>query len=162
MSGFRAAVDFVIAEEGGFSADPRDSGGATKFGISQRAYPGLNIARLTRADAEAIYRRDYWDRLPAVSEPLAFFLLDFSVNAGVGRAIRCLQTAVGVKDDGAFGPVTARAVSVRPVDEVLTLLAAERARFYSQLGSRDGDVFLRGWMRRTMRAFRAALALVND
>ena len=63
MSNFDRAFRFLIGEEGGYSADPHDPGGETKFGISKRAYPQLDIKSLTLDQAKAIYRRDYWDRL---------------------------------------------------------------------------------------------------
>src|SRR5574343_326744 len=58
---FDQAFDRLIGHEGGYVFDPHDPGGETKFGISKRAYPALDIAALTLADAKAIYRRDYWD-----------------------------------------------------------------------------------------------------
>lgn len=153
---FVRAVEFVLSEEGGFSDDPRDRGGATKFGISQRAYPGLNIAKLTRDDAIAIYQRDYWDRLPTLPDDLAFLVFDFAVNAGVGRAVRLLQTAIGAKDDGWFGPKSRDQLKAFPPNELLIRFQAERARHYALLDDLD-DVYARGWMRRTMRAFYAVL-----
>jgi len=153
--GFSKAVEFVIGEEGGFTDDPRDRGGATKFGISQRAYPGLNIAKLTRDDAIHIYQRDYWDRLPSLPSPIDFLAFDFAVNAGIGRAVKCLQLAIGVKDDGNFGPVSHTKINKMAPIDVAILYQAERARHYAQID--DGQTFIRGWMRRTMRAFAAAL-----
>ena len=41
---FEQAFAIVAGEEGGLCRDPGDPGGLTKFGISQRAYPGLDIA----------------------------------------------------------------------------------------------------------------------
>ena len=57
---FLAAVERVLAEEGGYSSDPGDPGGATKFGISARAHPGVDIATLTRDAAVSIYWREWW------------------------------------------------------------------------------------------------------
>lgn len=52
-----------IDHEGGCVNHPEDPGGETKFGITKRSYPHLNIRDLTLDDARAIYRRDFWDRL---------------------------------------------------------------------------------------------------
>ena len=60
MSNFDRAFRFLIGEEGGYVNDPADPGGETKFGISKRAYPQLDIKSLTLDQAKAIYRRDYW------------------------------------------------------------------------------------------------------
>src|SRR6185312_16903801 len=61
MSFFLPAFKIVVGIEGGYSNDPRDPGGETKFGISKNAYPNLDIASLTLEQAQQIYLRDYWD-----------------------------------------------------------------------------------------------------
>ncbi|MBK8754113.1 MAG: hypothetical protein IPL99_21800 [Candidatus Competibacteraceae bacterium] len=60
MGDFKRCITPILAEEGRLSNDPHDPGGLTKYGISHRSYPNLNIAGLTLADAEGIYHRDYW------------------------------------------------------------------------------------------------------
>ncbi|KWT77357.1 glycosyl hydrolase 108 family protein [Candidatus Magnetominusculus xianensis] len=59
---YTAAVRFVLDAEGGYVNDPDDPGGETKYGISKRAYPSLDIKSLTIEDAKRLYRRDYWGR----------------------------------------------------------------------------------------------------
>jgi lysozyme family protein len=117
---FEQIFAIVVGEEGGLTTNPADpgnwSGGAvgsgvcrgSKFGISAAAYPSVDIAALTVEEARAIYQRDYWQRVGAdqVPAPLALLLFDAAVNNGVGRAVRWLQTAVGVTADGTFGPET--------------------------------------------------------
>lgn len=85
---FERAVAFVLRHEGGFTNDNRDPGGETKFGISKRAYPHLDIKGLTEAEAKEIYRRDYWDRAGcgSLDWPLCLVHFDSCVNLGVGRA----------------------------------------------------------------------------
>lgn len=87
-SDFNAAFDFVIGAEGGYVNDPKDPGGETKYGISKRAYPGLDIASLTIEQARDIYHLDYW--LPAGCESLdqakALIVFDAAVNQGVSFA----------------------------------------------------------------------------
>jgi hypothetical protein len=87
------AIQRVIQREGGYVNDPDDVGGETKFGISKNAYPKLDIANLTEAEAARIYKRDYWDRieadkLPANIREMAF---DAAVNQGVGWTRKALQ-----------------------------------------------------------------------
>jgi lysozyme family protein len=88
MSFFDQAFALVIGAEGGYVCDPRDPGGETKYGISRRAYPSLNIQSLTLDDAKAIYRRDYWAPLGLDTKPWGTALLHFdaSVNQGQGYA----------------------------------------------------------------------------
>jgi lysozyme family protein len=89
MSNFDTAFERLIGHEGDYVNHPKDPGGETKFGISKRQYPNVNIAALTLEDAKAIYRRDYWnvvggDDLPY---PIAFEVFDAGVNHGVSRSL---------------------------------------------------------------------------
>jgi len=89
------AIARVIQREGGYVNDPADIGGETKFGISKNAYPNLNIANITEAQAAEIYKRDYWDainadQLPANIREAAF---DAAVNQGVAWTKQALAQA---------------------------------------------------------------------
>lgn len=124
MTAFDKAFAIVVAAEGGFSNDPKDPGNwtgpgctgecrGTKYGISARVYPNLDIAALDMHQVEAIYRRDYWDRIKGdqLPAPVALLMFDAAVNNGVGKAIVWLQAAVGTAQDGILGPVTLAAVT---------------------------------------------------
>jgi lysozyme family protein len=94
------AIDFVISIEGGYVNDPKDPGGETKYGISKRAYPDVDIANLTAAEARQIYKRDYWDKcscddLPDGRDILVF---DTAVNMGVGVAMNFLTQSTDWQD----------------------------------------------------------------
>lgn len=145
---FDQAFERLIGHEGGYVADSRDPGGETKFGISKRAYPHLDIKALTLHDAKDIYRRDFWQRVRGDELPreFAFQALDAAVNHGIGNAVRWMQRAAGVADDGVIGPVTLAAVQrAQPADLVLRF-NAERLRFYAKLTT--FDAFGRGWVNR--------------
>jgi lysozyme family protein len=88
MSYFNAAFLLVVGAEGGYVDDPNDPGGETKYGISKREYPSLNISALTIDDAKAIYLRDYWAPLGLDAKPWGTSLLKFdaSVNQGLSYA----------------------------------------------------------------------------
>ncbi len=90
---FGRCIAFVFESEGGLSEDPNDKGGLTKYGISQRAYPNLDIRNLTRQQAELIYKVDYWHASAADSQPwpLCLIVLDTAVLHGVGRAVEWLR-----------------------------------------------------------------------
>lgn len=90
---FDACIEFVLAAEGGYVNDKYDSGGETKYGISKKSYPKVDIKNLTLDGAKAIYKKDYWlacrcDELP---EPLDIVVFDTAVNMGQGRANGFLQ-----------------------------------------------------------------------
>lgn len=109
---FNFAIERVLKVEGGYVNDPEDPGGETQWGISKRSYPNVDIKALTRDGAKAIYLSDFWLRVHADTMPdvLAFQALDFAVNSGIETAVRKLQAAAGVADDGHWGPITQAAV----------------------------------------------------
>ena len=131
---FRRALDFTLAQEGGYVHDPADPGGETKFGISKRAYPDVEIAQLTRADAAAIYHRDYWmplrgDDLPPLT---ALVLFDWAVHSGVQMVTHALQKQVGgLTVDGVAGPLTVTRVRL-----VAGTLKADKALAHALLDRR--------------------------
>ena len=145
---FDGFIDRVLSHEGGYVNLATDPGGETKFGISKRSYPNIDIKALTREEAISIYRRDFWDRVQGDKLPraVAFQCLDAAVNHGIGNAIRWLQRAAQVADDGHIGPLTlANIARSEPADLVLRF-NAERLRFYAKL--QTFDHFGRGWINR--------------
>ena len=147
MSHFHFSVQIILKHEGGFVDNPSDPGGATNHGISQRAYPNLDIKNLTARDAANIYRRDYWDvcQCEELPWPISLYVFDAGVNQGTGKAIRMLQSVLGVKQDGVLGPVTLAAIENYPGVLGADYLA-ERAVNYGQLAA--FSIFGKGWMRR--------------
>lgn len=152
MTDFNEAFNRLIAHEGGYSNHPSDPGGETMYGITKRVamshgYTG-NMRDLTREQAKAIYRTAYWGRARADEYDFAigFQLFDAAVNHGIGNAVRFLQRAVGVADDGIVGPVTLRAIRAMSVGDVVMRFNAERLDFYARLTTFTS--FGRGWTRR--------------
>ncbi|MFT4190859.1 MAG: glycosyl hydrolase 108 family protein [Comamonas sp.] len=145
---FEQAFAQVIGHEGGYVNDPRDPGGETKYGISKRAYPQLDIAGLTLADAKAIYLRDYWlrARCDQMAPGLAFDVFDFAVNSGIGTAIRHLQRALGLAEDGVVGPQTLAELARANVPALRARFSGHRLQFMSSLST--WPTFGRGWARR--------------
>ena len=86
-------MDFVLSAEGGLVDDGSDPGGLTKFGISQRAYPNLDIRELTIEGAKALYRKDYWNRFSCDKLPpgIALLVFDAAVNQGAGCPFGCFS-----------------------------------------------------------------------
>lgn len=148
---FDKAIKIVLEFEGGEVNDPRDPGGHTKYGISKRAFPEINIADLTLSQAINIYRFKYWneteiERYPAL---LRLAVFDFCVNSGRGNAIRKLQSAIGVADDGIVGPITREKLqSLNPI-EVLFRYNKERENFLRRLST--WPVYGNGWKARIDR-----------
>lgn len=150
-------IDFTLEEEGGLSNDPADPGGLTNFGISQRAYPDVDVRNLTRDGAIAIYRRDYWarihgDQLPAGVDLMVF---DMAVNAGMASSAKVLQRCLGVDADGVIGETETlpAALAADAGKLIATLRAAQLALYESLPGWHE---FGAGWGGRVAR--RAAKA----
>lgn len=157
---FDDAFERLIDHEGGYVNDPDDPGGETKFGISKRSYPWVNIKDLSRDTAKAIYKKDFWAPLGDEAHPaIKFQAFDFAVNSGIQTALRKLQSCIGVADDGHFGPVSRKALAAMPVSDVLFLYNSARLEFYAKLTTWDS--YGRGWARRVAKNLRYA-AIDNE
>ena len=149
---FETAFDLLITHEGGFSNHPNDPGGATMYGVTEtvaraEGYTGP-MQDLTLDFAKQVYRKRYWDacRCDQMPDPLRYPLFDAAVNSGPGQAIKWLQLAVGVKVDGAIGPVTQQAVNVLPAQVTRQKMVGARLRFMTNLA--NWPSFSKGWARR--------------
>lgn len=152
---FDTAFDRLISHEGGYVNNVNDPGGETKFGICKRSYPTVNIAALTVDDAKAIYKRDFWDVLGDDIHPaIKFQVFDFAVNSGIQTAIRKLQAAIGVADDGHWGPASAARLKELMPPDVIMLYVAERLDFWRKLSS--WPTFGAGWAGRAANDLRFA------
>ena len=181
----RDALDHVIGVEGGFADDPADSGGATRYGITEatarmHGYQGP-MRRLPRATAEAIYVSHWWDamRLDDVARacPLtAAELFESGVNCGISAAARWLQVALNalndggrrwpdIAEDGLVGAGTIAAVNAwarhtAAADELLaTMLNVQQGAHYLALARRreKDERFVRGWFANRVMADLALL-----
>lgn len=157
---FDEAFERLIKNEGGYQDNPNDRGNwtsgvigigelkGTNCGISAMSYPNLDIKNLKLGQIKDIYCRDFWNRFSAlkITDGLRFVLFDAAVHHGPGNAVRMLQRAVDVIDDGHIGPVTMLAVAKVAPHVLLRRFAAERLRFMAKL--RAFDRFGRGWVNR--------------
>jgi len=159
MADFNKAIDFVLANEGGYANNPADPGGETNFGISHRAYPTLDIKNLTREEAETIYQRDYWKFDDVASQRVATKLFDACVNMGPSQAVRLLQLALGgiqagpVIADGKLGPDTLAHVNAADEEKLIDEFKARLAKFYCDEAVNGSGMagFLLGWLRRAVK-----------
>jgi lysozyme family protein len=156
-------LDDVLEREGGYVDSQADRGGVTNWGITAGTlgrWRGLNrpanraeVKALTKDEARQIYRTQYL-------QPLAFIpvdeiraqVFDISVNSGNVMAIKILQRALGVADDGIFGPRTKAALLSKSAKEVNARMVAERLKFYGRIVKEDPSqfVFWDGWLNRAV------------
>jgi lysozyme family protein len=149
---FDTAFDLLLGHEGGYSRHPDDPGGETMWGVTRRValqegYAG-DMHVLPRDTAKAIYLRRYWEPLKADSLPdaLRFSLFDAAVNSGVTQAVKWLQRAVDVVDDGVLGPMTLQAAQRANGLRTASKVNALRLDFMTSLPT--WGAFGRGWARR--------------
>jgi lysozyme family protein len=145
---FDEAFEKLIGHEGGYVDHPNDPGGETKFGISKRSYPHVDIKRLTLEEAKAIYKRDFWGPAgcDAVPGSVKFELFDTAVNSGVKTAIKLLQRACGAFVDGAIGPNTLLAANTMDPERLQARFNGHRLDFMNDLPTWPS--FGRGWTQR--------------
>ncbi|HFE31995.1 MAG TPA: N-acetylmuramidase [Gammaproteobacteria bacterium] len=158
MADFNKAIGKTLAHEGGakFTDDPTDRGGATKFGISQRAYPNVDIRNLTEQQAREIYKRDYWDRIRGdeiTSQAIAENIFDTAVNMGVRTASRLAQVALDIEPaDGIIGSQSLKVINA--ADEPLFIAnytIAKIARYASICNrNKKQKKYLLGWINRAL------------
>lgn len=152
---FRAALARVLVYEGGWSDHPKDPGGQTMRGVTQRVYDGFrrnhglplqSVRLITDAELEAIYRRQYADKVRFSELPAGvdFVMFDGAVNSGPAQATKWLQRALGVQADGVLGEATLAAVRAHPDhDRLVADILARRRLFLEHL--KTWPTFRRGW-----------------
>lgn len=157
MSRFDRAFELVMLFEGGdtITKDRNDPGGTTKYGISQRAFPNIDIEKLTEAEAKEIYKKYYWDVVKAdeFSPPLDVMLFDTAVNMGPRTAARMIQRALSetsrISIDGIIGHKTITAAGARLPAQTAYKFAALRIMAYVQM--KHFGRYGRGWINRVMQ-----------
>lgn len=172
---FDRAFDLVVGHEGVLSTDRKDPGNwtggrvgrgvfkGTKYGISAKSYPELDIESITLSHAKVIYRRDYWDRVHGDQLPPGVAYVVFDAQVNTGRGVKWLQEASGTVADGVYGPATRNAVR-RSSGDALRLMRdinALRLEHYMQL-DRLNDINGLGWARRVIDVDRAGVEFAQE
>lgn len=154
--------------DGGYVNDPRDPGGETKWGISKRSFPNVNIRDLSEGQAKDIYKLEFWnpmklDRLH--DEEVAIELFDTAVNCGVTAAVAIAQKSVNdlnrayrrtaIREDGKMGPITEAHLNywiMKDKDALLALMNIQQGIRYLGIIRRSPVMIyaLRSWMRRCL------------
>jgi len=153
MKNFDEIIEQVLEHEGGYVNDPKDLGGETKYGITKRFYPDVDIKNLTIEQAKEIYKKDYWDknRVESLPQNLWHIYFDMCVNMGKRTAVKVLQRAAvnkgrNIDVDGGLGPMTIGALKGVELDRV----RAFRVKYYVDLitARPEQEKFFLGWFRR--------------
>lgn len=154
---FQSIISNTLKNEGGYVSDPSDPGGETKFGISKRSHPDLDIRDLSVGEAKSIYRKEYYEdtNINCLSDyKLTRKVFDVGVNIGPKRAITFLQSTMNdlgyeLEVDGILGPKTLDTVNSHDAQvEIIKLFKDRVKKYYKSLKSKR---FEKGWLRRLDR-----------
>ena len=172
---FAEAYQKVGLAEGKWSNHKNDKGGLTCCGIARIKNPDCAIwpyvdkllergntleeaEKIARSDThfmslvEAFYRGKYWNRCKCEMMPSLWRYPVFScaVNCGEGKAIKLLQKALGVKDDGIIGVKTQDGFFTADKQETLAKFYKYWDAWYKKIVATDSSqaVFLNGWQNR--------------
>ncbi len=167
---FRDCLELVLKHEGGYVDHPKDPGGRTNLGVTQRVWEEWvkhpvtekDMRELTPALVAPMYEMKYWRTSYCEKLPRGLDLLVFSmaVNAGSGRSVKLLQDAIGVVADGVIGPRTMARINEANVETLIDKFSEARRQFYR--GLKTFPVFGRGWLNRTDKERLEALDMAKN
>lgn len=169
MSRFDISLQRILKHEGGFVNDPLDSGGITNLGVTKRVWEEFvghpvseaDMRNLTVEKVSRLYKQRYWDRVQADKLPkgVDYVVFDFAINAGVGRAVKTLQSTVGSTPDGIIGNRTLASVNAMDAKELVNKYSDARVDFYQGIVARRPDQvrFIRGWLNRVKDARKSGI-----
>jgi len=165
---FPKSLALILKSEGGFSNDPRDPGGMTNLGVtnwSWQAYVGrpvdeAEMRSLTPQKVAPFYKTQYWDACKCDELPLGidYAVFDFAVNAGISRASKTMQAALGTAADGIVGPATIGVAVNADPDHFLEKFSAAKEQFYRGLPTFCN--FGKGWLRRVSEVKQTAEGMI--
>ena len=166
---FEQCLALVLRHEGGYVNNPKDPGGRTNLGVTQKVWEEwvghpvdeAAMRALTPQDVAPLYKKNYWDKIKGDDLPAGvdYACFDLAVNSGVGRAAKILQQAVGANPDGAIGPASLDAVEKANPRDVATEVCDLRLKFLQSLPT--FATFGRGWSRRVSEVEETAFKMVG-
>ncbi|WP_421867408.1 glycoside hydrolase family 108 protein [Pararhizobium sp.] len=164
MNEYQRSLAKVLVHEGGFSNHPKDPGGATMKGVTQRVYdeyhtslglPKRPVRTIDDHEVEAIYRKKYWNEVKGdkLAPGLSYVVFDGAVNSGVSQFTKWLQRALQAMGlytgliDGSLGQGTLlAAAAVNDVDGLVAKICERRLAFLKAL--KTWTTFGKGWASR--------------
>jgi len=164
---FKACLELVLKSEGGWVNNPNDPGGETNLGVTKRVWeeyvghPVTTMKNLTPELVAPLYEQKYWR--PCYGEILPrgldFVTFSMGVNAGPGRAVKLLQSAIGCVPDGVIGPRTRELISVSNSATLIAKFSETRREYYKSLNK---PVFEKGWLNRVDHEEAQALNMAKN
>lgn len=174
-NGFDRALVRVLHHEGGYVNHPKDPGGATNQGVTQRTYDSYRVTKklktrsvrlLEARERDDIYRAQYWTKVMGDDLPagLDFVMFDGAVNSGPSQSIKWLQRALGRhytgNIDGAMGQMTLAGIANHGnVSALIDAVLDRRLSFLQALTT--WGTFGKGWSSRITDVRRTGKAWAN-
>jgi len=165
---FDAALKAILHHEGGYVDHPADPGGRTNLGVTQKVWEEWvghpvdekTMRSLTPEIVAQMYKVKYWDKIKGDELPsgVDYAVFDAAVNSGPGRAVKWLQTCVGVTPDGGIGPKTLAAVAKFDPAVLVENYNNLRLSFLQHL--QNWATFGKGWGRRVAEVQTAATSMI--
>jgi lysozyme family protein len=165
---FDTALEAILHHEGGYVDHPKDPGGRTNLGCTQRVWEEWvghpvdekTMRELTPELVGPLYKAKYWDKIKGDDLPAGvdYVVFDAAINSGPGRAAKWLQQTVGAVPDGAIGNGTLAKVEAMDADDIVSKYQETRLGFLKSLPT--WDTFGKGWGRRVTEVKDAALKMV--
>jgi lysozyme family protein len=171
MANFEQAFEKMIADEGGYVLHnvAGDTGGMTYAGIARNKNPQWPGWKLI--DHEAInnplltgmvrnfYKVEFWDRVRGdeiANQTVAENIFNFSVNTGMGVAVKLAQLIVGATPDGAVGEKTLQKFNAAEPESFKKAYALAKITRYADIcnKNRTQSKFLLGWINRTLKGLK--------
>jgi len=165
---FKECLDLVLKSEGGWVNNPADPGGETNLGVTKNVWeeyvghPVTTMKNITLADVAPMYEQKYWR--PCYGEVLPrgldFVVFSMGVNAGPGRSIKLLQSAIGCVPDGVIGPATKSLISASNCATLINKFSEARREYYKSL--KTFPIFGKGWLARVDHEEAQALNMAKN
>ena len=165
---FKACLELVLKSEGGWVNNPNDPGGETNLGVTKRVWeewvghPVESLKKLTKDDVAPLYEQKYWRPCYGEVLPRGLDLVVFSmgVNAGPGRSIKLLQSAIGCVPDGIIGPATRSLISASNITTLIAKFSEARREYYRTL--KTFPIFGKGWLNRVEKEESEAISMCKN
>jgi hypothetical protein len=137
---------FSVVDYEGSAHDPEDSGGVTKYGISGRSYPYINVQALTREQAAEIIKKDFYYGL-SINEFKSLRLQHALLHMAVLIGPKALDIANEVENLEALKQISDSNPKLQKI------LNALKKQYADYLRSLNQPRFMKGWLRRVSYAF---------
>ena len=106
QNNFDNCLALLLKSEGGYVNNPKDPGGRTNLGVTQKTWEAWvgressekEMRALTKDQVAPLYKAKYWTACYGPQLPLGvdYAVFDAAVNMGVGRAVKLLQESLGI------------------------------------------------------------------